>query len=118
MKKINIEIDKKDYEILLKHLVVWDWVYWLMSDAVDAKYKREVNMWDKLVDKVLSCTNDKNIKTTFNWKNVFTDKFINSIAFTDITNYDNYVVEDLTGIDMLEIEQNIENAENNPLFMK
>ena len=114
---MKIEIDKKDYEILLKHIYIWNWVYGLMSDAVNSKYKKEADMWDELLHKVLKHTENKNIKTKFEWKNCFTDEFWDTID-PDITDYEHYVVDDLTGIDMEEVEREIENEINNPLFIK
>jgi len=41
------------------------------------------------------------------WENVFTEEYENNI-WNDIQEYENYVVEDLTGIDVEELNQKID----------
>ena len=117
-KIMKIEISKKDYEILLKHSAIWNWVYWIMSDMVSSKYKKEVSEWDELIHKILkNCDNGK-ITTVYDWKNIFTDIFTDTISEV-MSNYENYVVEDLTWIDIEKINNEIDNdLESNPLFKK
>ncbi len=114
---MKIEIDKKDYEILLKHAYIGNWVYWIMSDAVSSKYKKEAAQWDRLIHKLLKHTDDPSVKINYKWENIFTDAFWDKM-YEDLNQYEHYVVDDLTGIDMEQVEAELEAEENNPLFVK
>ena len=114
---MKIEIDEKDYKILLKNVAIWNWVHEIMSDMVDSKYKKESAEWSKLIDTLLKYTDDKSVKDTFDWKNVFEDDYVDWITEL-MVEYDNYVVEELTGINVEQIENELEDERNNPLFVK
>lgn len=128
---MKIEINKKDYDILLKQIAIWNWVYWIMSDAVSSKYKKEAIEWNELIHKILKNCDDDNIKDIYDWKNIFTEKYTDKI-FNDIRLYEDYIIEDATWIDINEINKNLvenfdmdlfnevvnEKMNNNPLFNK
>jgi len=88
-----------------------------MSDMVSSKYKKEAWEWDDLIHALLEYCDDTKIKTTFDKKNIFTEDFGEKTA-TDMTQYENYIVEDLTWIDIEEIERKIDAEMDNPLFVK
>ena len=108
---MDIKISKEDYKLLLKHIYIWNWIYWNLSDGVWWKYEDESIKSDKLVHHILKYCDDDKIKTTFEWENIFTDEYGDEI-FDDIKQYENYVVEDLTWIDIEEIDREFEKKMN------
>jgi len=86
-----------------------------MSDAVSSKYKKETNMWDELIHKILKYCNDKKIKDEFEWKNIFSEEYTDKI-FDDIKEYENFVIEDVTWINIDEIDKELEEDFDKELF--
>jgi len=90
---MEIKINKKDYDILVRNIAIWNWVYWIMSDMVSSKYKKEADEWDKLISKILKYSEDKSILEEFDWELGLTDVYMDKIT-TDMLEYDDYAFWD------------------------
>ena len=90
---MEIKINKKDYDILVRNVAIWNWVYWIMSDMVSSKYKKEADEWDKLISKILKYSEDKSIFEKFGWELCLTDEYMDKIT-TDMLEYDDYAFWD------------------------
>lgn len=104
---MKIDLTEKEFDVLLQNVAIWEWVYGIMSDGVDSKYKKNVLETDELIDKLLKYSNDDKIKETFDWKEVFSEEYCDGIA-EEMRKYEDYVVEDLTGINMEELKRDVD----------
>ncbi len=87
---MEIKISKKDYDVLVRNIAIWNWVYWIMSDMVDSKFKKEADEWDILLDKILKSSENKDIYEKFDWKLMLTDEYMEKIT-DDMVTYDTSV---------------------------
>lgn len=45
----EIKISEENYKVLLKNLAIWNFIYWIMSDAVSDFYKKDTHDSDELI---------------------------------------------------------------------
>ncbi len=103
----EIKLSEENYKALLKSLAIGNFIYWIMADIVNDFYKKDAHDSDEVIHQVLKCCDDPKVKDIWDGKNVFTEEYENNI-WNDIQEYENYVVEDLTGIDVEELNQKID----------
>lgn len=103
----EIKLSEENYKVLLRSLAIWNFVYWVMSDMVSNFYKKDAKDSDELIHQILKYCDDPKIKDVWEWKNIFTEEYERNIA-QDIIQYENYVVEDLTGINIDQLDSDIE----------
>jgi len=110
MVKINLELSEKDYEMLLKWLDLWNTIYALLSDFVDRKYKKPADKLAELIDKLLEFSDNDLMKRFFKRElSLEEEKKYEKLlekwdTFDVLHEYDNYVVYNLTWIDLDEVE--------------
>ena len=104
---MQISISEKNYKVLLKNLAMWNHIYWIMSDMVSNYYKSDLQDYEELIHQFLKYCDDPKIKDNFEWKNIFSEEYENEVM-DDLIKYENFVVEDLTGINIEEMDKKIE----------
>ncbi len=103
----EIKLSEENYKALLKSLAVGNFIYWIMSDCVSDFYKKDLHDSDGLIHQILKYCDDPKIKDVWEWKNIFSEEYSEEI-FNDVIEYENYVVEDLTGINIDELDKEID----------
>lgn len=90
---MNINLNKKQYNILLWVLAISGTVYAVLGDIVDKKYKRKTKQIDMLEHQILKYAKDFNKESqvdVFEKKRYLSEKFM-SRALDDLHEYEDYV---------------------------
>ncbi len=91
---VKIELNQKDYKTLLRTVAVSDYVYGIMSDLVDEKYKEDAKQNDSLIDKLLAHNTDPTIESNYRGKKIFSDIYMDEVM-EDIMQFEDYNFWDL-----------------------
>jgi len=93
---MQIELSKEQYKSLLRATDVAGFIYGVMGDAVDEKYKKQSNEIDGLIDHLLQYA-DKFGQTEFvekyDGKNILSDEYSNEIL-EDVSEFEEYAFWD------------------------
>lgn len=54
----EIKISEENYKVLLKNLAIWNFIYWIMSDAVSNFYKKDAYDSNELIHQMLKYCDD------------------------------------------------------------
>ncbi len=89
---MQIELTKEEYKTLLRSIDVASFVYGVMGDMVDEKYKKQSKEIENLTDKVLEKADEYGVSEfveNFDGKNILSDDYSNEILY-DVTEYEEY----------------------------
>ncbi len=93
---MQIELSKEQYSSLLRAVDVASFVYGIMSDAVDEKYKKQSDEIDNLADQVLKYADQfgqTEFVEKFQGKNILSDDYSNEIL-DDVSEFEEYAFWD------------------------
>jgi len=99
---MNIQLDKKQYHTLLTALQTAGFVYGIMGDMVDSKYKKRSKQLDDLENIVLEHADEYGMGEfveIFEGKRCLNEKFMDKIIH-DLKEYEDYVFWDLLAREM------------------
>ncbi len=111
---VKIELNQKDYKALLRAVAVSDYVYGIMSDFVDDKYKEDAKQHDSLIDNLLVSNSNSAIESSYRGKKIFSDIYMDEIM-EDIMQFEDYNFWDLL---VRKIAQKIASAKLIPMTAK
>lgn len=90
---MKIEINKKQYEELIRGLNVSSFIYGTMSDFVDDKYKKDIKIIEEVEKEMLRYAKDfnfgKNIEK-FEGENTLRERYLDR-NLSDLNDYDEYI---------------------------
>ncbi len=93
---MKIEINKKQYEVIIKALNVSSFIYGPMSDFVDDKYKKDSKNIEEMEEDLLKYAKDYNFKKNiddFEGKIIVNEKYTDKIL-KELDDYDDYITCD------------------------
>lgn len=87
---MKVFLTKENYRTMIKCMAVWSWVYWIMGDMVDEKYKVDSDKIDELKNHILWFYKDfwvdKKQIEIFNKKYHLSDEYMDDII-EDMKNF-------------------------------
>jgi hypothetical protein len=111
---ITINLSQKDYKTLLRAVAISDYMYGIMSDIVDDKYKEDAKQNDSLINKLLAHNTNPTIESSDDGKKTFSDIYMDEIM-EDIMKFEDYNFWDLL---VRKIAQKIVSAKIIPMESK
>jgi len=93
---MKIDLTKQEYKSLLRATDIANFVYGIMGDMVDEKYKKPSKKTDELTNKVLEYADQfgqTEFVEEFEGKNILSDDYSNEIL-KDVTEFEEYVFWD------------------------
>ena len=91
---MEIKLNQKDYKSLLRSVAISNYVYWVMSDMVSAKYDEDIKAYESLTDKLLTYNENPKIESKYTWKKEFSDIYMDEIG-EDMFQFEDYIFDDL-----------------------
>ncbi len=91
---MKVFLSKRHYNALIKCLWIWGWVYWIMGDMVDEKYKEISEEIDDFKNYILWYHKD----FWFDKKNI--EEYDNKLSFSD--SYMDWISDDMSDFNDME----------------